>query len=119
MVAEGVAARSSGVTLLGPSQKSVRNNQPACGVDSGMDLTHRTLSVRRTAALVAATAAAALAIPAAANAAVTGAVTGDTATLTGDAANDNIIISVNGGNLRHNRSRGLQLDDRLRLRHPG
>jgi Ca2+-binding RTX toxin-like protein len=67
-----------------------------------MQPSHRTLSVRRTAALVAATAAAALAIPAAANAAVTGAVTGDTATLTGDAANDNIIISVSGDKLRHN-----------------
>ena len=51
---------------------------------------------------MAATAAAALAIPAAANAAVTGTVTGDTATLTGDAANDNIIISVSGDKLRHN-----------------
>ena len=82
-----------------------------------MELSHRTLSVRRTAALVAATAAAALAIPAAANAAVTGAVTGDTATLTGDAANDNIAISVSGGNLRHNLTTGagLQLDHRLRL----
>jgi Ca2+-binding RTX toxin-like protein len=67
-----------------------------------MELTHRTLRVRRTAALVAATAAAALAIPAAANAAVTGAATGDTATLTGDDANDNIIITVSGANLRHN-----------------
>jgi Ca2+-binding RTX toxin-like protein len=67
-----------------------------------MQPSHRTLSVRRTAALVAATAAAALAIPAAANAAVTGAVTGDTATLTGDAANDNIIISVSGDKLKHN-----------------
>ena len=71
-----------------------------------MELTHRTLSVRRTAALVAATAAAALAIPAAANAAVTGAVTGDTATLTGDAANDNIAITVSGANLRHNLTTG-------------
>src|SRR3954452_7543706 len=67
-----------------------------------MEPKHRTLRVRRTAALVAATAAAALAIPAAASAAVTGATTGDTATLTGDAANDNIIISVSGANLRHN-----------------
>ena len=71
-----------------------------------MELTHRTLSVRRTAALVAATAAAALAIPAAANAAVTGAVTGDTATLTGDASNDNIAITVSGANLRHNLATG-------------
>src|SRR3954451_16014701 len=67
-----------------------------------MELTHRTLRVRRMAALVAATAAAALAIPAAANAAVTGAATGDTATLTGNDANDNIIITVSGANLRHN-----------------
>jgi Ca2+-binding RTX toxin-like protein len=67
-----------------------------------MELTHRTLGVRRTAALVAATAAAALALPAAANAAVTGAVTGDTATLTGNTANDNIAISTSGANLRHN-----------------
>ena len=69
-----------------------------------MELTHRTLGVRRAAALVAATAAAALALPAAANAAVTGAVTGNTATLTGNDANDNIIISVSGANLRHNLS---------------
>ena len=77
-----------------------------------MELTHRTLSVRRTAALVAATAAAALAIPAAANAAVTGAVTGDTATLTGDASNDNIAITVERGEPEaqpHDRRRDLQL----------
>jgi len=67
-----------------------------------MELTHRTLRVRRTAALVAATAAAALAIPAAANAAVTGAVTGDTATLTGDPANDTIVVTVSGAKLSHN-----------------
>ena len=91
-----------GVTLPGPSQKWVRNNQPPPASKPNMHPSPRTLSVRRTAALVAATAAAALAIPAAANAAVTGAVTGDTATLTGDAANDNIIISVSGDKLRHN-----------------
>ncbi len=67
-----------------------------------MELAHRTLRVRRTAALVAATAAAALAIPAAANAAVTGAATGDTRRSSGDDANDNIIITVSGANLRHN-----------------
>jgi len=67
-----------------------------------MTRTHRTLRIRRAAALAAATAAAALAIPAAANAAVTGAVTGDTATLSGDDANDTIVISVSGTNLRHN-----------------
>ena len=38
----------------------------------------------------------------AASAAVTGAVTGDTATLTGDAAADTIIISINDGLLQHN-----------------
>ena len=59
-------------------------------------------SSRRTAVLAAVAAAAALAVPAAASAAVTGAVTGDTATLTGDAAADNIIISVNNGLLQHN-----------------
>jgi Ca2+-binding RTX toxin-like protein len=69
-----------------------------------MEPTHRTLGVRRAATLVAVAAAAALALPAAANAAVTGEVTLDTATLTGDAANDNIVISVSGANLRHNLS---------------
>src|SRR4051794_14917996 len=67
-----------------------------------METKHRTLRVRRTAPLAAAPAAAAPPTPAAANAAVTGATTGDTATLTGDAANDNIVISVSGTNLRHN-----------------
>ena len=59
-------------------------------------------SSRRTAVLAAVAAAAALAVPGAASAAVTGAVTGDTATLTGDAAADTIIISVNNGLLQHN-----------------
>jgi len=59
-------------------------------------------SPRRTAVLAAVMAAAALAVPAAASAAVTGAVTGDTATLTGDAAADTIVISVNNGLLQHN-----------------
>jgi Ca2+-binding RTX toxin-like protein len=67
-----------------------------------MEFTQRNRSVRRTAALVAATAAVALAIPAAANASVTGAVTGDTATLTGTADPDNIIISPDNGLLKHN-----------------
>jgi Ca2+-binding RTX toxin-like protein len=68
-----------------------------------MELTHRTLGVRRAAALVAVTAAAALALPAAANAAVDGVRTSaTTATLTGDEANDNIAISVSGDNLAHN-----------------
>jgi Ca2+-binding RTX toxin-like protein len=72
-----------------------------------MELTHRTMGVRRAAALVAATAAAALALPAAANAAVTGQVTGDTATLTGDAANDTIIIGKDNGLLTHNTLAGF------------
>jgi Ca2+-binding RTX toxin-like protein len=62
----------------------------------------RSTKRRRTAVLATAVAAAALAVPATANAAVTGTVSGDTATLTGDAANDNIIISSDGTNLRHN-----------------
>src|SRR3954454_24540556 len=68
-----------------------------------MESKHRTLRMRRTAALVAATAPAALAIPAAANAAATptGTVTGDTATLIGSDGNDNIAISVSGANLKH------------------
>ena len=74
-----------------------------------MEPTHRTLGVRRTAALVAVAAAAALAMPGAANAAVTGATTGDTATLTGDAANDNIAITVSGANLTP-QPRRLQLE---------
>jgi Ca2+-binding RTX toxin-like protein len=67
-----------------------------------MELTHRTLGVRRTAALVVVTAAAALALPAAANAAVTGTAVGDTATLQGNAVDDNIVIGVTGTNLSHN-----------------
>jgi Ca2+-binding RTX toxin-like protein len=59
-------------------------------------------SSRRTAALAAVAAAAALAVPGAASAAVTGAVTGNTATLTGDAAADTIVISTNAGLLQHN-----------------
>ena len=68
-----------------------------------MELTHRTLSVRRTAALVAATAAAALAIPGRGERRrhPTGTVTGDTATIIGSDGNDNIAISVSGANLRH------------------
>ena len=57
---------------------------------------------RRVAALATAAAAAALALPAAASAAVTGTVNGNTATLTGDAAADTIIISQDNGLLRHN-----------------
>ena len=81
---------------------------------SGMEHTHRTIRARRTAALVAAAAAAALALPGAASAAVTGTVTGDTASLTGDAAADNIVISTSGANLRHNAVR-VQQRHRLRL----
>ena len=83
-----------------------------------MELTHRTLGVRRTAALVAVTAAAALAIPAAANAAVDGVRTSaTTATLTGDEANDNIAISVSGDNLAHNiTGNGFDSEHRLRQR---
>jgi Ca2+-binding RTX toxin-like protein len=73
-----------------------------------MELTHRTLRVRRTAALVAATAAAALAIPAAANAAVTGTVDAGNGTLVGDAANDTITIGKDGGLLTHNTLAGLE-----------
>jgi Ca2+-binding RTX toxin-like protein len=67
-----------------------------------MELTHRTIRARRTAALVAAAAAAALALPGAASAAVTGTVTGNTATLTGDASADTITISQDNGLLQHN-----------------
>jgi Ca2+-binding RTX toxin-like protein len=67
-----------------------------------MELTHRTIRARRTAALVAAAAAAALALPGAAGAAVTGTVTGNTATLTGDASADTITISQDNGLLQHN-----------------
>ncbi len=73
-----------------------------------MTRTHRTLGVRRTAALVAATAAAALAIPAAANAAVTGTVDAGNGTLVGDAANDTILIGKDGGLLTHNAIAGLE-----------
>lgn len=65
-------------------------------------MTTRITNPRRTAAIAAIAAAAALALPGAANAAVTGAVSGNSAVLTGDAANDNIVISVDGGLLRHN-----------------
>ena len=89
-----------------------------------MELTHRTLSVRRTAALVAATAAAALAIPAAANAAVDGRCRpAAPRTLDGDAANDTIAIAVkDGGLLTHNLTTGagtFDERDRLRLRRAG
>jgi Ca2+-binding RTX toxin-like protein len=63
---------------------------------------HRKRSPRRTAVMTAVVAAAALAVPGAASAAVTGAVTGNTATLTGDAAADTIVISTNAGLLQHN-----------------
>ncbi len=71
-----------------------------------MELTHRTMGVRRTAAIVAAAAAAALALPAASNAAVTGDSTART--LTGDAANDTITIAKEGGLLTHNTLAGLE-----------
>ncbi|MGZ8633234.1 MAG: calcium-binding protein [Solirubrobacteraceae bacterium] len=67
-----------------------------------MEPTRIPLGARRSAALAAVVAAAALAIPSAASAAVTGTVTGDSATLVGDAANDNIVIGVTGANLSHN-----------------
>src|SRR5829696_2692499 len=73
-----------------------------------MELTHRTLGVRRTAALVAATAVAALAVPAAANATVTGTVNAGNGTLVGDAANDTITIGKDGGFLTHNTLAGLE-----------
>jgi Ca2+-binding RTX toxin-like protein len=63
---------------------------------------HRKRSSQRTAVMTAVVAAAALAVPGAASAAVTGAVSGNTATLTGDAAADTIIISTNAGLLQHN-----------------
>ena len=69
-----------------------------------MEPTHRTLGVRRAAALVAATAAAALAVPAAANAAVTGQVTGTDAVLVGDDTAETITIGVDNGLLTHNLS---------------
>jgi Ca2+-binding RTX toxin-like protein len=68
-----------------------------------MELTrHIPMSARRSAALAAVAAAAIFALPAAANASVTGTVSADSATLIGDDANDNIIISVDNGILRHN-----------------
>jgi Ca2+-binding RTX toxin-like protein len=68
-----------------------------------MELTRNIpMSARRSAALAAVAAAAIFALPVAANAAVTGAASGDTATLTGDATNENIIISIDAGLLRHN-----------------
>src|SRR3954454_13272065 len=75
-----------------------------------MELTHRTLRVRRTAALVAATTAAALGLPAPAapNAAVTGTVDAGNGTLVGDAANDTITIGKDGGLLTHNTLAGLE-----------
>ena len=60
------------------------------------------LGARRSAALAAVVAAAALAIPSAASAAVTGTVSGNSATLVGDAANDNIVIGVTDTFLNHN-----------------
>jgi Ca2+-binding RTX toxin-like protein len=60
------------------------------------------MSARRSATLAAVAAAAIFALPAGASAAVTGSVSADSATLIGDAANDNIIISVDNGILRHN-----------------
>ena len=71
-----------------------------------MELTHRTLGVRRAAALAAVAAAAALALPAAANAAVTA--DAGTRTLTGNDANDTIIIGKDGGFLTHNTLAGLE-----------
>ena len=76
-----------------------------------MEPTHRTLGIRRSAALVAVAAAAALALPAAANAAVTGAVTGNAATLTGDASADTITISSDNGLLRHNLGTATGFED--------
>ena len=72
--------------------------------------TGKTIS-RRTAVLAAVAAAAALAVPGAASAAVTGAVSGTSATLTGDAADDNIVISVNGGLLRTTSGTATGFDD--------
>jgi Ca2+-binding RTX toxin-like protein len=73
------------------------------GVWSCMELTRSiSMRARRSAALAAVAAAAIFAIPATASAAVTGTVSGDTATLTGDGAADNIIISSDSGLLRHN-----------------
>jgi Ca2+-binding RTX toxin-like protein len=65
-------------------------------------MTARNINARRLGALATVAAAAALTLPAAASAAVTGTVNGNTATLTGDAAADTIIISQDSGLLRHN-----------------
>jgi Ca2+-binding RTX toxin-like protein len=65
-------------------------------------MTARNIKARRRGALATVAAATALTLPAAASAAVTGTVTGNTATLTGDAAADTIIISQDNGLLRHN-----------------
>jgi Ca2+-binding RTX toxin-like protein len=67
-----------------------------------MEPTRISLRTRRSAALAVVAAAAALAIPSAAGAAVTGAVVGDSATITGEAGNDNIVIGVTGTHLSHN-----------------
>ena len=69
-----------------------------------MEPTHRTLGLRRSAALAAVAAAAALALPGAANAAVTGQVTGTNAVLTGDDTAETITIGVDNGLLTHNLS---------------
>ncbi|HWM12183.1 MAG TPA: calcium-binding protein [Solirubrobacteraceae bacterium] len=65
-------------------------------------MTARHTNARKLGALATVAAAAALVVPATAAAAVTGTVAGNTATLTGDAAADTIIISSEGGLLRHN-----------------
>jgi Ca2+-binding RTX toxin-like protein len=70
-------------------------------------MTARHTNARRLGALATVAAAAALTLPAAASAAVTGTVSGTTATLTGDAAADTIIISQDGGLLRHNNLAGF------------
>ena len=67
-------------------------------------MTARHTNARRLGALATVAAAAALTLPAAAGAAVTGTVNGNTATLTGDAAADTIIISQDNGLLRHNQA---------------
>jgi Ca2+-binding RTX toxin-like protein len=68
-----------------------------------MELTRSiSMNARRSAVLAAVAAAAIFAIPTTANAAVTGAVAGDTATLTGDGADDSIVIGVTGATLSHN-----------------
>ena len=67
-----------------------------------MEPTRISLRARRAAMLATVAAAAALVIPSAASAAVTGTTNGDTATLTGDAAADNIVIGVTNANLSHN-----------------